>query len=110
MMMINITQNEDKYITEFLKVQFSDHYFFCCILMISLKVYLINLTPSYLVMTQALLLQITIRQNSNIIYDIFSEINRWFRSNLVSLNYDKSYLLLFVTKTNQEIDMQISCN
>jgi hypothetical protein len=43
-------------------------------------------------------------------YDMFSEINKWFRSNLLSLNYDKTYLLQFVTKTNQEIDMQISLN
>jgi hypothetical protein len=34
------------------------------------------------------------------IYDIFSEINKWFQSNL-SLNYDKTYLLQFVTKTSQ---------
>jgi hypothetical protein len=28
----------------------------------------------------------------------------------LSLNYDKMHLLQFVTKTNQEIDMQISLN
>jgi hypothetical protein len=44
------------------------------------------------------------------IYDIFSEINKWFQSNLLSLNYNKAYLLQFVTKTNQEIDMKISLN
>jgi hypothetical protein len=44
------------------------------------------------------------------IYDIFSEINEWFQSNLLSLNYGKTYLLQFVTKINQEIDMQISLN
>jgi hypothetical protein len=44
------------------------------------------------------------------IYDIFSEINKWFRSNLLSLNYDKTYLLQLVTKNNQEIDTQISLN
>jgi hypothetical protein len=40
--------------------------------------------------------------------DIFSEINKRFRCNLLSLNYDKTTLLPFVTNTNQEIDMQIS--
>jgi hypothetical protein len=40
--------------------------------------------------------------------DIFSEINKWLRCNLLSLNYDKTTLLQFVTKTNQETDMQIS--
>jgi hypothetical protein len=42
------------------------------------------------------------------IYDIFHEINKWFQSNLLSLNYGKTYLLQFVTKSNQEIEMHIS--
>jgi hypothetical protein len=42
--------------------------------------------------------------------DIFSDIYKWFQSNLLYLNYDKTYLMQFLTKTNQEIGMEISFN
>jgi hypothetical protein len=39
---------------------------------------------------------------------IFNEINKWFHSNLLMLNYDKTYFLQFLTKTDCEINMQVS--
>ena len=39
---------------------------------------------------------------------IFNEINKWFCSNLLMLNYDKTYFLQFSTKTDYEINMQVS--
>jgi hypothetical protein len=38
-----------------------------------------------------------------------NEINKWFYSNLLMLNYDKTYFMQFTTKTDQEISMQVSC-
>jgi len=40
--------------------------------------------------------------------EIFNEINKWFHINLLMLNYDKTYFLQFLTKTNHEINMQVS--
>jgi len=40
--------------------------------------------------------------------EIFNEINKWFHSNLLVLNYDKTYFLQFLTKTDNEINMQVS--
>ena len=37
--------------------------------------------------------------------EIFNEINKWFPSNLLMLNYDKTYFLQFLTKTDNGIDM-----
>jgi hypothetical protein len=42
-----------------------------------------------------------IRNNIN---EVIREINEWFQDNLLSLNYDKTYFLQFVTKTNQLIN------
>jgi hypothetical protein len=42
------------------------------------------------------------------INEIFNEINKWFYSNLLMLNYDKTYFIQFATKTDQEISMQVS--
>jgi hypothetical protein len=39
--------------------------------------------------------------------EIFIEINKWFYSNLLMLNYDKTYFMQFSTKTDQEISMQV---
>ena len=39
---------------------------------------------------------------------IFNKINKWFSSNLLMLNYDKTYFLQFSTKINYEINMQVS--
>ena len=40
--------------------------------------------------------------------EIFNEINKWFHSNLLMLNYDQTYFLQFLAKTDHEIDMQVS--
>ena len=40
--------------------------------------------------------------------EIFNEINKWFHSNILMLNYDKTYFLQFLTKTDNGINMQIS--
>jgi hypothetical protein len=40
--------------------------------------------------------------------EIFNEINKWFHSNLLMLNYDKTYFSQFLTKTDHEINMQVS--
>ena len=40
--------------------------------------------------------------------EIFNEINKWFCSNLLMLNYDKTYFLQFSTKTDYKINMQVS--
>ena len=37
--------------------------------------------------------------------EIFNEINKWFHSNLLMLNYDETYFLEFLTKTDNEINM-----
>jgi hypothetical protein len=34
--------------------------------------------------------------------------NIWFKSNLLSLNLDKTHFLHFLTKNSQEIDLQIT--
>jgi hypothetical protein len=36
--------------------------------------------------------------------EIFNEINKWFDSNLLMLNYNKTYFLQFLTKTDHEIN------
>jgi hypothetical protein len=41
------------------------------------------------------------------INDTFNEINKCFYSNLLMMNYDKIYFLQFLTKTEQEINMQV---
>jgi hypothetical protein len=41
------------------------------------------------------------------INQIISDINRWFVSNMLYLNYDKTYFMQFVTKKNKEIHMQV---
>jgi hypothetical protein len=40
--------------------------------------------------------------------EIFNEINKWFHSNILMLNYDKTYFLQFLTKTDNELNMQVS--
>jgi hypothetical protein len=42
------------------------------------------------------------------INETFNEINKWFHSSLLMLNYKKTYLLQFLTKTDHEINMQVS--
>jgi hypothetical protein len=40
--------------------------------------------------------------------EMFNEINKWFYSNLLMLNHDKTYFMQFASKTDQEISMQVS--
>jgi hypothetical protein len=40
--------------------------------------------------------------------EILNEINKRFHSHVLTLNYDKTYFLLFLTKTDHEINMQVS--
>jgi hypothetical protein len=40
--------------------------------------------------------------------EIFIEINKWFYSNLLMLNCDKTYFMQLATKGDQEISMQVS--
>jgi hypothetical protein len=42
--------------------------------------------------------------------EVFNKINKRFHSNLLMLNYDKTYFLQFTTKTNKENNMQILYN
>ena len=39
--------------------------------------------------------------------EVFNKVNRWFHSNLLMLNYDKTYFLQFQTKANKENNTQI---
>ena len=39
--------------------------------------------------------------------EISNKINKWFHSNLLMLNCDKTYFLPFLTKTDTEINMQV---
>ena len=59
-------------------------------------------------MKQASLLQIVIGLNLSLnTNDIFTEINKWFHSNLLILNYNKTSFLQFLTKIDHEINMQV---
>ena len=49
--------------------------------------------------------EIKFKFNAN---EIFKEINKWFHSNLLMINYDKTYFLQFLTKNHYKINMQIS--
>jgi hypothetical protein len=40
--------------------------------------------------------------------EAFNEINKWFHSNLLMLNYVKTYFVQFVTKIDHEINIQVS--
>jgi hypothetical protein len=44
------------------------------------------------------------------INNIIGNINDWFRSNLLSLNFDKTYFLRFRPKNSYEINIKISCD
>jgi hypothetical protein len=39
--------------------------------------------------------------------EIFNEINKWFHSNILMLNYDKTYFLQFLTKTDNDLNVQV---
>lgn len=84
-------------------------YFFFYILKIFQKLYLINLILRYLQVIQALSLLLLLLQSSQKnINQILFEINRWFQSNLLLLNYDTTYFMQFLTKKNTELDIQVS--
>ena len=42
------------------------------------------------------------------INNVFIKINNWLKSNLLSLNFDKTHYLQFIPKNSQKIDMQIN--
>ena len=42
------------------------------------------------------------------INQLICKIIRWFQSDMLFLNYDKTYLMQFLTKKNKEIDIQVS--
>jgi hypothetical protein len=44
----------------------------------------------------------------NDINKVFGNISDWFKINLLSLNVDKTYYIKFLTKNNQEININIS--
>jgi hypothetical protein len=48
------------------------------------------------------------KQFTNTINRIIIKINDWSKSNLLSLNIDKTYFLQFPAKTNQTYDFQTS--
>ena len=78
-------------------------------LMIFLKVYLTNPAQSYLLVTQASLLQIVMRPKLSLInMRYFNELNKLFHSNLLMLKYEKTYFLQFLSKTDYEINLQVS--
>jgi hypothetical protein len=41
---------------------------------------------------------------------LFASLNTWFETNLVSLNYNKTHCIKFLTKTNQDINLHINFN
>lgn len=43
----------------------------------------------------------------NNIIQIFKNINNWFKANLLTLNFDKTYCIQFFTRTSHAIDMHI---
>jgi hypothetical protein len=43
----------------------------------------------------------------NSVSKIFQDVNRWFSTNLLSLNIDKTYYMQFVTKNSSLIDLNI---
>ena len=47
------------------------------------------------------------KENINIIIDNISD---WFRSNSLSLNFDKTYLLQFRPKNSYEINIKVTCD
>ena len=42
--------------------------------------------------------------------NITDNINEWFKVNSLSLNFDKTYFLKFMTKNSHEINIKISCD
>jgi hypothetical protein len=43
-----------------------------------------------------------------VINNVFGNINGWFKINLLSLSFDKTHYVQFLTKNNQEININIS--
>jgi hypothetical protein len=46
----------------------------------------------------------------NRINTLFSSLNNWFETTLLSLNYNKTHCMQFLTKTNQDINLHINLN
>jgi hypothetical protein len=47
-------------------------------------------------------------QFSTKVNTVFANINEWFRSNLMSLNFDRTHFLQFRTKNSQKLDLNIT--
>jgi hypothetical protein len=43
-----------------------------------------------------------------IVHTVFDKINNWFQTNLLYLNFDKTYFLQFLTKNSHELDIHVS--
>jgi hypothetical protein len=39
---------------------------------------------------------------------VFESLNKWFKANKLSLNFDKTHYILFTTKNRHQIDLVIS--
>ena len=44
------------------------------------------------------------------IYTVFKLINKWFIGNFLSLNFEKTHYIHFITKNNPTTNMKICCN
>ena len=44
------------------------------------------------------------------IYTIFKLINNWFEGNFLSLNFEKTHSIHFITKSNPTVNMKICCD
>jgi hypothetical protein len=40
----------------------------------------------------------------------FKNINEWFKANLLSLNFDKTNFIQFITKNSSRIDVNVGCD
>jgi hypothetical protein len=46
-------------------------------------------------------------KSENNVNKVFQDINRWFTTNLLSLNVEKTQFMQFVTKTTSQLDLNI---
>jgi hypothetical protein len=50
---------------------------------------------------------VVFRDHENNIIQIFKSINDWFKANLLTLNFDKTYFIQFFTKNSSPVDNYI---
>jgi hypothetical protein len=94
---------------EFSKAPYLVPYFSFYMLITYLKLYLIYPTQFYLQMIQTsmIITNSDLQEFKKDIHSILIQINTWFKSNLLSLNSDKTHFLQFLTKNSHESDLQI---